>query len=74
MITLLVDARNVPAGVLRETAVIVKDHPGDELVILRVLTSAGERVMEFGDHVASSDFFYDEMRALGIAAVPGVVP
>jgi DNA polymerase-3 subunit alpha len=71
-VRLRIDAREAPAGLIRELATLVRDFPGDAPVYLALETSVGERTLALGPgyRVKPDADFYAEVRALlGEAAV-----
>jgi DNA polymerase III subunit alpha len=71
-ITLRIDARRAPAGVVRDLSHIVGDFPGEARVVLALETSEGSKVLELGEgyRVSPVPDFYAEVKALlGEAAV-----
>ena len=71
-VRLRLDARNAPAGALRELGHVVRDYPGEAKVVLAVETSEGPKTLELGPafRVAPVPDFYAEVKALlGEAAV-----
>ncbi len=71
-VTLKVDARKAPAGIVKELASLVRDFPGEAAVIVSLETSFGPKVLEFGAgfRVHPSPAFFGEVKALlGEAAV-----
>jgi DNA polymerase-3 subunit alpha len=71
-ITLRIDARKAPAGIVRDLSHIVGDFPGEARVVLAVETSEGPKVLELGEgyRVSPVPDFYAEVKALlGEAAV-----
>ncbi|CAN5795611.1 DNA polymerase III subunit alpha [soil metagenome] len=65
-VRLRIDAREAPAGLIRELATLVKDFPGDAPVYLALETSLGARTLALGpDYRVKPDAdFYAEARAL----------
>ena len=47
-VRLRIDARQAPAGLIRELATLVSDFPGDALVYVALETSVGERTLALG--------------------------
>jgi DNA polymerase-3 subunit alpha len=71
-VRLRIDAREAPAGLIRELATLVRDFPGDAPVYVALETSVGERTLALGPgyRVKPDADFYAEVRALlGEAAV-----
>jgi len=71
-VRLRIDAREAPAGLIRELAALVKDFPGEAPVYVALETSLGARTLALGpDYRVKPDAdFYAEARALlGEAAV-----
>jgi DNA polymerase-3 subunit alpha len=71
-VRLTVDAREAPAGVIRELAGLLRDHPGEAPVYVTMEMSHGRRVLELGPgyRVApTTDFFAEVKHLLGEAAV-----
>ena len=65
-VRLRIDAREAPAGVIRELATLVADFPGDAPVYLALETSLGERTLALGPafRVKPEADFFAEVRAL----------
>jgi len=65
-VRLRIDAREAPAGLIRELAVLVKDFPGDAPVYVALETSLGARTLALGPEyrVKPDADFYAEARAL----------
>ena len=65
-VRLRIDAREAPAGLIRELATLVKDFPGDAPVYVALETSLGARTLSLGpDYRVKPDAdFYAEARAL----------
>ncbi|MDQ3122625.1 MAG: DNA polymerase III subunit alpha [Actinomycetota bacterium] len=65
-VRLRIDAREAPAGLIRELAILVKDFPGDAPVYVALETSLGARTLALGpDYRVKPDAdFYAEARAL----------
>jgi len=65
-VRLRIDAREAPAGLIRELATLVKDFPGDAPVYVALETSLGARTLALGpDYRVKPDAdFYAEARAL----------
>jgi DNA polymerase-3 subunit alpha len=71
-VRLRIDARQAPAGLIRELASLVKDFPGDAPVYLALETSLGERTLALGPGYRvkpDSDFFAEARALLGEAAI-----
>jgi DNA polymerase-3 subunit alpha len=71
-VRLKVDARNAPAGVIRELAGLVRDFPGEAPVYVDLVTSLGPRLLELGPEYRvdpQPDFFASVRHLLGAAAV-----
>jgi DNA polymerase-3 subunit alpha len=71
-VRLRIDARQAPAGLIRELATLVRDFPGDALVYLALDTSVGERTLALGPEYRvkpDPDFFAEVRALLGEAAV-----
>ena len=71
-VRLRIDARQAPAGLIRELATLVRDFPGDAPVYVSLETSVGERTLALGpDYRVKPDVdFFAEVRALlGEAAI-----
>jgi len=71
-VRLKVDGRVAPAGLIQELRVVVQQFPGDALVYLDVVTSYGEKKLEFGENHRvnpAPDFFAEVRSLLGVAAV-----
>jgi DNA polymerase-3 subunit alpha len=66
------DARQAPAGVIRELARLVGDYPGESPVVLSIETSQGPRTLALGPEFRvkpDSDFLAEARALLGDAAV-----
>jgi DNA polymerase-3 subunit alpha len=66
------DARQAPAGVIRELARLVGDYPGESPVVLSIETSQGPRTLALGPEFRvkpDSDFLAEAKALLGDAAV-----
>ena len=65
-VRLRIDARQAPAGLIRELATLVADFPGDAPVYLALETSLGERTLALGPEyrVKPEADFFAEVRAL----------
>jgi DNA polymerase III subunit alpha len=65
-VRLRIDARQAPAGIVRELALLVADYPGDAPVFLALETSLGERTLALGPdyRVKPEADFFAEVRAL----------
>jgi DNA polymerase-3 subunit alpha len=71
-VRLKVDARNAPAGVIRELAGLVRDFPGEAPVYVDLVTSLGPKLLELGPEYRvdpQPDFFASVRHLLGAAAV-----
>jgi DNA polymerase-3 subunit alpha len=71
-VRLRIDARQAPAGLIRELAVLVSDYPGDAPVYVALETSLGERTRALGPEyrvTPEADFFAVGGALLGEAAV-----
>ncbi|CAN5153667.1 DNA polymerase III subunit alpha [soil metagenome] len=71
-VRLRIDARQAPAGLVRELATVVRDYPGDALVYLALETSVGERTLALGPGYRvkpDADFFAEVRALLGEAAI-----
>ena len=71
-VRLRIDARQAPAGLIRELATLVADFPGDAPVYLALETSLGERTLALGPEYRvkpEADFFAEVRALLGEAAV-----
>jgi DNA polymerase III subunit alpha len=71
-VRLRIDARQAPAGLVRELATLVSDYPGDAPVYLALETSLGERTLALGPEYRvkpEADFFAEVRALLGEAAV-----
>ena len=69
---LRIDARQAPAGLIRELATLVRDFPGDAPIYLALETSIGERTLALGPEYRvkpDPDFFAEVRALLGEAAV-----
>ncbi len=70
-VRLRIDARQAPAGLIRELATLVADFPGDAPVYLALETSLGERTLALGPEYRvkpEADFFAEVRALLGEAA------
>jgi DNA polymerase III subunit alpha len=66
------DARQAPAGVIRELARLVRDYPGESPVLLAIETSTGPKTLALGPEyrvTADSDFLAEAKALLGEAVV-----
>jgi DNA polymerase-3 subunit alpha len=65
-VRLRIDARQAPAGLIRELATLVADFPGEAPVYLALETSLGERTLALGPEyrVKPEADFFAEVRAL----------
>jgi DNA polymerase-3 subunit alpha len=71
-VRLRIDAREAPAGLIRELAALVKDFPGDAPVYVALETSVGERTLALGPEYRvkpDSDFLAEVKALLGEAAI-----
>jgi DNA polymerase-3 subunit alpha len=71
-VRLRIDARQAPAGLVRELASLVRDYPGDAAVYVALETSVGERTLALGPSYRvkpDSDFFAEVRALLGEAAI-----
>jgi DNA polymerase III subunit alpha len=71
-VRLRIDARQAPAGLIRELATLVKDFPGDAPVYVSLETSLGERTLALGPDYCvkpDADFFAEARALLGEAAL-----
>jgi len=71
-VTLRVDARKAPAGIVRELGHVVRDFPGDARLFLALDTSEGPKRLELGANYKIRpvpDFFAEVKALLGEAAV-----
>ena len=71
-VRLRIDARQAPAGLIRELAALVSDYPGDAPVYLALETSLGERTLALGSGYRvkpEADFFAEVRALLGEAAI-----
>jgi DNA polymerase-3 subunit alpha len=71
-VRLRIDARQAPAGLIRELATLVRDYPGDAPVYLSLETSLGERTLALGPEYRVKpdvDFFAEVRALLGEAAI-----
>ena len=69
---LRIDARQAPAGLIRELAALVKDFPGEAPVYVALETSLGERTLALGPDYRvkpDADFFAEARVLLGEAAL-----
>jgi DNA polymerase-3 subunit alpha len=67
-----IDARQAPAGVIRELARLVQEFPGDSPVFLALETSQGPKTLALGPEYRvrpDSDFLAEAKALLGDAAV-----
>jgi DNA polymerase-3 subunit alpha len=70
-VRLRIDARRAPAGLIRELAALVENHPGDAPVYVDLETSLGERTLALGPGYRVSpdaDFFAEARTLVGDAA------
>jgi DNA polymerase-3 subunit alpha len=65
-VRLRIDAREAPAGLIRELATLVREFPGDAPVFVSLETSVGERTLALGSgyRVKPDADFFAEVRAL----------
>jgi DNA polymerase-3 subunit alpha len=65
-VRLRIDAREAPAGLIRELATLVREFPGDAPVFVSLETSVGERTLALGPgyRVKPDADFFAEVRAL----------
>ena len=71
-VRLRIDARQAPAGLIRELASLVADFPGDAPVYVALETSLGERTLALGPEYRvkpEADFFAEVKALLGEAAI-----
>ena len=71
-VRLRIDARQAPAGLIRELAALVRDFPGESPVYVALETSVGERTLALGPEYRvkpDSDFFAEVRALLGETAV-----
>jgi DNA polymerase-3 subunit alpha len=71
-VRLRIDAREAPAGLIRELATLVRDFPGEAPVFVALETSLGERTLALGPEyrvTPDSDFFAEVRALLGEAAI-----
>ncbi|MGH3126591.1 MAG: OB-fold nucleic acid binding domain-containing protein, partial [Gaiellaceae bacterium] len=71
-VRLRIDARQAPAGIVRELALLVADYPGDAPVYLALETSLGERTLALGPDYRvkpEADFFAEVRALLGEACI-----
>jgi hypothetical protein len=71
-VRLRIDARQAPAGLIRELATLVSDYPGDAPVYLALETSFGERTLALGPEYRvkpEADFFAEVRALLGEASI-----
>jgi DNA polymerase III subunit alpha len=70
-VRLRIDARRAPAGLIRELAALVKNHPGEAPVYVDLETSVGERTLALGPGYRvkpDADFFAEARTLVGDAA------
>jgi DNA polymerase-3 subunit alpha len=69
-VRLKIDARQAPAGVIKDLADIVARYPGEAPVYIETVTSLGPKLLELGTKVQPIPDFYAEAKTLlGEAAV-----
>ena len=71
-VRLRIDARQAPAGLIRELAALVSDYPGEAPVYVALETSVGERTLALGSEYRvkpEADFFAEVRALLGEAAI-----
>ncbi len=71
-VRLRIDARQAPAGLIRELATLVSDFPGDAPVYVALETSLGERTLALGPEYRvkpEADFFAEVRALLGEASI-----
>jgi DNA polymerase-3 subunit alpha len=67
-----IDARDAPAGLIRELAALVREYPGEAAVYVELETSTGERTLALGPAyrvTPDSDFLAEVKALLGESAV-----
>jgi DNA polymerase-3 subunit alpha len=67
-----IDAREAPAGLIRELVILVKDFPGEAPVYVDLETSLGERTLALGPEYKvkpNADFFAEARALLGESAL-----
>jgi len=71
-VRLRIDAREAPAGLIRELVALVRDFPGEAPVYVDLDTSLGERTLALGPEYKvkpNADFFAEARALLGEAAL-----
>jgi len=71
-VRLRIDAREAPAGLIRELVLLVRDFPGEAPVYVDLETSLGERTLALGPEYKvkpNADFFAEARALLGEAAL-----
>ncbi len=71
-VRLRIDAREAPAGIIRELAALVRDFPGEAPVYVALETSLGERTLALGPDYRvkpDADFFAEARALLGEGAL-----
>jgi DNA polymerase-3 subunit alpha len=71
-VRLRIDARQAPAGLIRELATLVSEYPGEAPVYVALETSVGERTLALGPEYRvkpDADFFAEVRALLGEAAI-----
>ena len=71
-VRLRIDARQAPAGLIRELAALVSDFPGEAPVYVALETSVGERTLALGPEYRvkpDADFLAEVRALLGEAAI-----
>jgi hypothetical protein len=63
-VRIAVDARTLPAGVIREIAAIASDFPGAVPVYIDTVTSLGMKILELGVRVDPVPGFFERLRQL----------
>ena len=69
-VRVVADARKAPRALIRVIFAICDSYPGGEDVIVELLTSNGPRQMRMHNTITPCEEFYEDIRALGWAAIP----
>lgn len=70
MVRVVIDARKADAEIISRLQGVVLANPGDQTVIVEILSSEGTKMLRMGEKAASSAAFFDGVRRLGWVAIP----
>lgn len=71
-VTIVIDAANADAGIVRELVAVIEQFPGEAEVLVELQTSHGAfNMLLTRQLVDPSPALYAAIRALGLVAVPG---